>query len=154
MTSTKNDQLCDSLPTLFIWKKWAIDLLFKNNRIRKHVTNFKTLSTLLPSGRHKCMIPKKEMSPLVNTTYNRQLYNCTTIQPSTHVDHNRVKKLTIFYKIYSTSISSISLFRQINLNFSFFKLFSIPIQHCPMTEGCKFYSTIMLSQDLFDLLTI
>ena len=36
-------------------------VLFKNNRIRKHVTNFKTQSpplTLLPRERHKSMVPK------------------------------------------------------------------------------------------------
>ena len=34
-------------------KEWTIDLLFKNNRIRKHGTNFKTAITSLPCGRHR-----------------------------------------------------------------------------------------------------
>ena len=43
MTSTKNDQSFDfRYPYLHHLQKWTIDLLFKNNIIRKHVTNFKT----------------------------------------------------------------------------------------------------------------
>ena len=41
MTSTKNDQFFDP-PLPHYPQKWTIDLLFKNNRIRKHMTNFKT----------------------------------------------------------------------------------------------------------------
>ena len=43
MTFTKNNQFCDHHP-----KKWTIDL-FTNNRIHKHVTDFKTtLITIWP----------------------------------------------------------------------------------------------------------
>ena len=41
MTSTKNDQFFDP-PYPDHLQKWTIELLFKNNRNRKHVTNFKT----------------------------------------------------------------------------------------------------------------
>ena len=38
--------------------KWTINLLFKSNTIRKHVTDFKTPSPiLLPCRRYKCMAP-------------------------------------------------------------------------------------------------
>ena len=46
-------------------QKWAIDLLFKNNSTRKHVTDFNSppsppsrSRTFLPCGRHKLMIFK------------------------------------------------------------------------------------------------
>ena len=38
MTSMKNDQLFE--PHSLNPQKWTIDLLFKNNRIRKHVASF------------------------------------------------------------------------------------------------------------------
>ena len=53
MMSRKNDQLCDT-PHLPYPQKWAIDLLFKSNRIPKHVKNFKILC-----GRHKCVVSNR-----------------------------------------------------------------------------------------------
>ena len=53
MRSTKNDQFCDPTHP----QKLTIDLLFKNDRIRKYVANFKTPPFQLPCGRHKCMVP-------------------------------------------------------------------------------------------------
>ena len=58
MASRKNDQFCDpSNPNH--QQKQTTDLLFKNNRIRKHVTNFNTFRHL-PCGRVKCMVPLHE----------------------------------------------------------------------------------------------
>ena len=54
ITSTKNNQFCDPPP--LHPQKGTIDLLFKNNRIRKRVTNFKTPHPL-SCERHKCMVP-------------------------------------------------------------------------------------------------
>ena len=58
MTSTKMTNFLTPLP--YHPQKWTIDLLFKNNRIRKHVTNYKLQDSPnpLPYGRHKCMVPK------------------------------------------------------------------------------------------------
>ena len=44
MTSTKNDQFCDPPPPPSTphQQKLAIDPLFKDDRIRKHRTNYKT----------------------------------------------------------------------------------------------------------------
>ena len=41
VTYTKNDEFCDSHQHLHP-QKWTIEVLLKNNRIRKHVTNFIT----------------------------------------------------------------------------------------------------------------
>ena len=46
-------------PSLHHPQKWATDQLLKNERIYKHVVNFKT-STPLPCERHKCMPPNTD----------------------------------------------------------------------------------------------
>ena len=51
MTPTKNDQFCDPWPPCPVphslnLQKWTIDLLFKNKRICRHMTNFKIPSYL------------------------------------------------------------------------------------------------------------
>ena len=42
-------------------QKWTKDLLFNNNRFRKHVTICKIPPTPLLFGRHKCMIPQTKI---------------------------------------------------------------------------------------------
>ena len=47
MTSSKNNQFCNTPFHPTYLKKWTIDLFFKNNRIYKHMTNFRLSSPLL-----------------------------------------------------------------------------------------------------------
>ena len=89
MTPIKNDQFCD-LPT-------------KNNRIHKHVTNFKTpppspTPTSLMRGRHKCMIPNK-FTILQNMRYKSTewfLYGRNTDFKLVHDLKNLVMKFHVF----------------------------------------------------------
>ena len=59
ITSTKNDQFSDPHPTPYQQKE-TTDLLFKNNRIRKHVANLKNPqhTPSLLCAHHECMAPK------------------------------------------------------------------------------------------------
>ena len=41
-------------------QKQTIDLLFKNNRICNHMTNFKTSPSFLLKGCHKCLVPYRK----------------------------------------------------------------------------------------------
>ena len=54
MKSAKKDHFCD--PYLHP-QNWTVDLLFKNNIIRKHVANFKNPFTPFLVDFIKCMVP-------------------------------------------------------------------------------------------------
>ena len=69
----KNDQFWPPLYTHHP-QKWTIDLLFKNNKIRKHMTNFKTAPTPLLCGRHKFIVPKQLWQDL-ERTIQRELFS-------------------------------------------------------------------------------
>ena len=70
----KNDRFVDQPPHPHpIRKKKKVYLLFENNRIRKHVKNFKNTHHL-PCRRHKCMVPspKPYLSSLEAYSENSQ----------------------------------------------------------------------------------
>ena len=55
-------------------QKRTIDLLFKNNRIRKYVKIFKTP---LPCGRHKCMVWSLKSAFSILKLATNQMIFCT-----------------------------------------------------------------------------
>lgn len=56
MTSTRNDQICDPVPTLTHPQKWTIDLLFKAIESSNTWQISRQPPTSLPCGCYKCIV--------------------------------------------------------------------------------------------------
>ena len=109
MAFKKTDKFCHPLFHPLNPQKWTIDPLFQNNRICKHVTNFKTPAlNSPPCGRPNWMISLRKMKGhlwifwMIKTLINNLRSTCNNLYPC----NNSPVRTNVLYSAFQGGFSS------------------------------------------------